>query len=125
MSRQGITTQELAPPVGPYSHAVRAGGLVFLSGQIAHDPRTGTLVEGDVADQTEQIFANFHVVLRALGKSFADVVKTSVFLTDMQGAAQMNAVYARYFEAPYPARSTVAVAALPQGAAVEIDLVVR
>ena len=125
MSREGITTPELAPPVGPYSHAVRAGGFVFLSGQIALDSHTGRLVDGDVAEQTEQIFANLSEVLRAVGKSFADVVKTSVFLTDMKGAAAMNAIYARHFEPPYPARSTVAVAALPQGAAVEIDLVVR
>jgi 2-iminobutanoate/2-iminopropanoate deaminase len=125
MSRQTITTQELAQPVGPYSHAVRAGGLVFVSGQIALDPDTGALVDGDTAQQTEQIFANLDVVLRALGKSFGDVVKTSVFLIDLKDAPSMNAVYTRHFGAPYPARSTVAVAALPKGAAVEIALVVH
>jgi 2-iminobutanoate/2-iminopropanoate deaminase len=125
MSRQGVTTESLAPTVGPYSYAVYAGGFVFLSGQVALDPGAGALVDGDVGRQTAQVLANLEVVLRAAGKSFADVVKTCVFLTDMKDFPVMNAVYARHFEAPYPARTTVVVAALPLGAAVEIDLVTQ
>jgi 2-iminobutanoate/2-iminopropanoate deaminase len=87
------------------------------------DPATGTLIEGDVATQTEQVFKNLGAVLRAAGKSFADVVKTTVFLENMRDFSTMNAVYGRYFEAPYPSRTTIAAAALPLGAAVEIELV--
>ena len=125
MSRQAVASPEIPPPIGPFSHAVSAGGFVFLSGQVALDPQTGALVEGDVATQTERVLKNVGAVLRAAGKSFSDVVKTSVFLTDMKDFPVMNAVYGRHFEAPQPARTTVAVAALPLGAAVEIDVVAR
>jgi len=125
MPREAITTDKIAKPVGPFSAAVRSGDFVYLSGQTAQDPATGKLVEGDAAAQTEQIFKNLDAVLRAAGKSFTDVVRVGVFLTDMADFAAMNAVYARHFDAPYPARTTVAVAALPLGAAVEIELVAR
>jgi 2-iminobutanoate/2-iminopropanoate deaminase len=123
MTRQALTSSEIAPPVGPFSQAVRAGGFIFLSGQVAQVATTGTLIAGDVTAQTEQIFKNLHAVLRAAGKTFADVVRVGVFLADMKDFAQMNAVYGRQFDAPYPARTTVAVSALPLGAAVEIELV--
>lgn len=124
MSRQTIATDKIAPSVGPFSAAVRAGGFVFLSGQIALDPTSGKLIAGDIGAQTEQIFRNISAVLDAAGKSFADVVKTNVFLTDMKDFAAMNTVYGRHFEAPYPARTTIAAAALPLGAAVEIEVLV-
>lgn len=123
MTREALTSTAIAPPVGPFSQAVRAGGLIFLSGQVAQVPTTGKLIAGDVTAQTEQIFKNLHAVLRAAGKTFADVVRVGVFLADMKDFAQMNAVYGRQFDAPYPARTTVAVSALPLGAAVEIELV--
>jgi 2-iminobutanoate/2-iminopropanoate deaminase len=102
---------------------VRAVPSLYVSGQVAIDPATSRLVAGDVARQAEQIFANLEVVLAAAGKSFADVVRVGVYLTNMGDFAAMNAVYARHFAAPYPARTTIGVAALPLGAAIEIDLV--
>ena len=124
MTLTAINSEKLSPPVGPFSQAVRAGDLLFLSGQVGLDAG-GRLVAGGVAAQAEQIFANLAAVLDAAGKGFADVVRAGVFLTDMADFAALNAVYAQHFEQPYPARTTVAVAALPLGAAVEIDLVVK
>ena len=124
MSLHAIRSDKLSPPVGPFSQAVRAGDFLFLSGQVGLTA-DGKLVDGGVAAQAEQIFANLAAVLDAAGKSFADVVRAGVFLTDMADFAALNAVYARYFIEPYPARTTVAVAALPLGASVEIDLVVQ
>jgi 2-iminobutanoate/2-iminopropanoate deaminase len=125
MLREIITTDRIAPSVGPFSAAVRAGDLLLLSGQVALDPATGKLVAGDIGAQTEQIFANISAVLEAAGKSFDDVMKTTVYLMDMKDFAAMNTVYARYFRAPYPARTTIQAAALPLGAAVEIEVVAR
>jgi len=125
MAKDVVTTDRIASPVGPFSPGVRAGEWLYLSGQVAQDPSTGRLVEGNAAEQAEQIFSNVGAVLRAGGKTLADVVKVSVFLTDMRDFQAVNAVYAHHFEAPYPARTTVAVAALPLGATVEIDLVAR
>jgi 2-iminobutanoate/2-iminopropanoate deaminase len=125
MARDAFTTDKIATPVGPFSPGVRAGEFVFLSGQVAQDTVTGRLIDGDATAQTEQIFANLKAVLEAAGKTFADVVKVGVFLTNMGDYPAMNAVYARLFEAPYPARTAIAVAALPLGAAVEIDIVAR
>jgi 2-iminobutanoate/2-iminopropanoate deaminase len=122
MGKDAVTSDKVAPPVGPFSPAIRAGDAVYLSGQVAQNPTSGRLIEGDVTQQTEQIFRNVAEVLRAAGKSFADVVKVGVFLTDIRDFQAMNAVYGRYFEPPYPARTTVGVAALPLGAVVEIDL---
>ncbi|HEX8385426.1 MAG TPA: RidA family protein [Rubricoccaceae bacterium] len=109
--------------VGPYSAAVRAGGFVFCSGQTPLDPATGRLVEGDLADQTRRVFANVTAVLSAAGLTLADVVKSTVFLTTMDDFAAMNAVYAEAFGDHRPARSTVAVAGLPVGARVEIEVI--
>ncbi len=125
MTRETFTTDRIATPAGPFSPAVRAGEFVYLSGQVAQDPATGRLIDGDAEAQTERIFANLTAVLEAAGKTLADVVRVGVFLTDMGDYAAMNAVYGRQFEAPYPARTAVAVAALPLGAAVEIDIVAR
>ncbi len=124
MSRKSFTAAG-ATAVGPYSHAVEAGDLVYLSGQTPLDSATGKLVEGDIAAQTEQCFKNLFAVLASAGLSEADVIKANVFLTDMGDFAAMNKVYATKFSAPYPARSTVAVAALPIGAQVEIELIAR
>jgi 2-iminobutanoate/2-iminopropanoate deaminase len=123
MPRQAVTVPEIAAPAGPFAPAVRAGEFIFLSGQVAQDPHSGKLVAGDVTAQTEQIFQNLRAVLQAAGKSLADVARVSVYLTDINDFARMNGVYARHFQAPYPARTTIGVAALPMGAAVEIDLI--
>jgi 2-iminobutanoate/2-iminopropanoate deaminase len=120
-----ITTDKIAAPVGPFSPAVVSDGSLYLSGQVAQDPVSGKLIGGDTAQQTDQILRNAGALLQAAGKGFADVVKVGVFLTDMGDFQAMNAVYARYFEAPYPARTTVAVVALPLGARVEMDFVAR
>jgi 2-iminobutanoate/2-iminopropanoate deaminase len=116
---------ESAPaPVGPYSQAIAHAGLVFASGQIPLDPRTGKLVSGEIEAQTEQVIANLSAVLGAAGSSLARVVKTTVYVTDLALFARINAVYARHFTGPVPpARATVQVAALPLGAAIEIDAI--
>ncbi|MFI6510850.1 Rid family detoxifying hydrolase [Streptosporangium sp. NPDC050855] len=124
MTRNAITTDELPVPVGPFSVAVHGDNLLFVSGQVAQDPATGKLIDGDTGRQTEQILANLAVVLAAAGKNLGDVVRVGVYLTDMTDFAAMNDVYGRHFTAPYPARTTIGVAALPLGAAVEIDVVV-
>ena len=118
-----IATPEAPAAVGPYSQAIAVGGLLFCAGQIPLDPATGEIVAGDAAAQTERVCANIAAVLKAGGMTFANVVKTTVFLTDMAHFAAMNAVYAKYFTEPFPARSTVAVAGLPRGAQVEIEVV--
>jgi 2-iminobutanoate/2-iminopropanoate deaminase len=123
MRRQAIISDRTAPPAGPFSPAIRAGGMIYLSGQVGQDPVTGRLVEGDATRQMEQVLINVRSVLEAAGRSLADVVRVGIYLTDMGEFQAINAVYARHFEAPYPARTTVAVAALPLGAAVELDLV--
>jgi 2-iminobutanoate/2-iminopropanoate deaminase len=125
MPREAFSSDRIAPPVGPFSPGVRVGEFLFLSGQVALDPATGRLIAGDVAAQTEQVLQNLRTLLGAVGKSLADVARVNVYLTDMKDFGQMNTVYARHFEAPYPARTTVAVSALPLGAAVEIDLIAR
>ena len=124
MARNAITTDKIAASIGPFSAGVQAGGFVFLSGQIALDPASGKLIAGDVSAQTEQILRNIGAVLDASGKQFADVVKTAVFLVDMRDFSAMNGVYSRFFTAPFPARTTIAVAGLPFGAAVEIEALV-
>lgn len=124
MSRKTFTAAG-ATAVGPYSHAVEAGDLVFLSGQTPLDSATGKLAEGDITAQTEQCFKNLFNVLAAAGLNEVNVIKVNVFLMDMANFAAMNAVYATKFSAPYPARSTVAVAGLPLGAQIEIELIAR
>jgi 2-iminobutanoate/2-iminopropanoate deaminase len=123
MPLKPITSDRLAKPVGPFSPAVRDGDRVYASGQVAQDPATGKLIEGGVAAQTEQIFRNLTVLLEAADKSLDDVVKVNVYLTDIATFAAMNDVYAKHFAAPYPARTTIGVAALPLGAAVEIEMI--
>lgn len=125
MQRQGVNCPELPPPVGPFSHLVNAGAALYLSGQVAQDPDTGKLIEGDVAAQTTHIFANLQAVLKTVDRDLGHIVKVTVFLTDMADFAEMNAVYTRHFDLPYPARSTVAVKALPLGARVEIECVAQ
>jgi 2-iminobutanoate/2-iminopropanoate deaminase len=125
MATEAIVTNKIPTPSGPFSPAVRDGDHVYTSGHVGQDPATGKLIDAGVAAQTEQALENLKTVLDAAGKSFADVVKVSVFLTDMTRFAEMNAVYATHFSKPYPARTTVAVAALPLGAAVEIDMIAR
>jgi 2-iminobutanoate/2-iminopropanoate deaminase len=124
MSLTAIRSDKLSPPVGPFSQAVRVAGLLFFSGQVGLDA-SGKLVDGGVSAQAEQVFANLAAVLDAAGKSFTNVIRVGVFLTDMADFAALNAVYARHFTEPYPARTTVAVAALPLGASVEVDMVVK
>jgi 2-iminobutanoate/2-iminopropanoate deaminase len=121
--KDAIATKDAPGAIGPYSQAVRAGGLVFLSGQIPLDPATGKLVEGDVAAQTRRVMENLRAVLAAAGRGFGDVVRTTIFLADLGHFATVNEVYGSYFEAPFPARATVQVAALPRGALVEIDAI--
>ena len=123
MSKQMIKSAKLAPPVGPFSPAVRINGFVYLSGQVGQDPSTGKIVEGGVEREAEQIFAGLGSVLEAAGLTFDDVIRVGVFLTDMASYAAVNSIYARFFHEPFPARTTVAVAALPLGARVEIDLI--
>lgn len=112
-----------APAVGPYSHAVRIGDLLFCAGQIPLDPATGELVPGDTAAQTERVLLNVKAILDDQGLTFAHVVKSTVFLTDLRDFGAMNEVYARYFTSEFPARSTIQVAALPKGARVEIEVI--
>ncbi len=125
MTRHAVTTDRIAKPAGPFSPAIRAGYRLYLSGQVAQDPATGQLVAGDVAAQTERIFRNIEAVLHAAKLSLDDVIKVNVYLTDMKDYAAMNEVYARQFSAPPPARTTVAVVALPLGAQVEIEVLAR
>jgi 2-iminobutanoate/2-iminopropanoate deaminase len=118
-----IYSDKAPPPIGPYSQAIRAGDHLFCSGMIALDPQNGELVGSDAAAQADQALKNLGAVLAAAGMSYADVVKTTVFLIDMNDFAAVNAVYAKYFDANKPARSTVAVAGLPKGARVEVDAI--
>ncbi len=111
--------------VGPYSHAVAAGDLLYLSGQTPIDPATGRLVQGGIVEQTAQCFANLFAVLGAAGLTPEQVIKVNVYLTDMNDFTAMNAVYARQFSQPYPARTTIGVASLPLGARVEIEMIAR
>ena len=118
-----VATDRGPKAIGPYSQAVKANGFVFLSGQIALDPNTQQVVEGDVVRQTERVLENLKAIVEAAGSSLQNVVKTTVFLADMNDFAAMNEVYGRYFVAHRPARSTVEVARLPKDVRVEIDLI--
>jgi 2-iminobutanoate/2-iminopropanoate deaminase len=124
MSKTAITSPELAPPVGPFSQAVGSGDFIYFSGQVGQDPTTGKLVAGGIAAETERVFQNLAAVLKAAGKSFDDVVRAGVYLTSMSDYVALNGIYATHFRQPFPARTAIAVAALPLGACVEIDLVV-
>ncbi len=125
MTRQAISTTNAPAAVGPYSQAIVAGDLVFCAGQVPLDPATGEIHPGTIEEQTQRVLRNVGAVLDAAGVSFGDVVKTTVFLIDMADFAAMNGVYAGFFTDPPPARSTVAVAGLPKGARVEIEVIAR
>lgn len=124
-AHEKVRSDDAPAPIGPYSQAVRSRKTLYCSGQIALDPASGTLVEGDVSAQTEQVMKNLGAVLRAAGFDYDDIVKTTIFLVDMNDFAAVNEVYGRYVEASKPARTTVAVAGLPRGARVEIDCIAR
>jgi 2-iminobutanoate/2-iminopropanoate deaminase len=124
MARKAFSA-EGAISVGPYSHAVEAGGTVYLSGQTPIDSATGKLKEGGIKAQTEQCFKNLFNVLKAAGLTPDDVQKVNVFLTDMKNFSEMNEVYEKQFKAPFPARTTIGVAALPLGADIEIEMIAR
>ena len=121
--RQAVSTASAPRAIGPYSQAVRAGALLFVSGQVPLDPATGQLVEGDIAAQTHRVFQNIGEILKSGGASFDHVVRTTVFLADMNDFAAMNDVYATYFSSPAPARATVQVSRLPKDARIEIDVI--
>ena len=124
MPRQPIHTDRAPAAIGPYSQAVRRGDTVFLSGQIALDPDTGLLIEGDVEAQARRAFDNLRAVCEAAGGTLDDVVRLGLYLTDLDQFARVNAVMSDYFAAPYPARSTIGVSALPRGAQFEVDAIV-
>jgi 2-iminobutanoate/2-iminopropanoate deaminase len=123
VKKTAITSASGARPVGPYSPALAAGGLLFVSGQVPIDPATGQMVGGDIAAQTRRVLDNLGALLAAAGLTFADVVRTTVFLADMNDFAAMNDAYAPYFPEPFPARSTVQAARLPRDARIEIDAI--
>jgi 2-iminobutanoate/2-iminopropanoate deaminase len=125
MKLEHIATQHAPQPIGPYSQAVQWGTELYCSGQIALDPQSGQMVDGDAAAQAQRVIENLGAVLCAAGCHYADVVKTTIFLIDMKDFPAVNDVYEKYFGLTKPARSTVAVAALPRGARVEIDCIAR
>ena len=111
--------------MGPFSQAVDGGGFIYFSGQVGQDPTTGKLVAGGIAAETDRIFQNLAALLKTAGKSFDDVVRAGVYLSSMSDYAALNGIYARHFSQPFPARTVIGVAALPLGACVEMDLVVK
>ena len=123
MSRKIIHTDKAPAAIGPYSQAVRVGDTVYLSGQIPLDPATGLLVEGDISAQARRAFDNLKAVCEAAGGSLSDIARLGLYLTDLDNFAAVNAVMGEYFEAPYPARSTIEVSGLPRGAGFEVDAV--
>ena len=125
LNKTAIVSPELAPPAGPFSQAVTIDGFLFLSGQVAQDPATGKVVEGGISPETERVFLNLSAVLKAAGRSFDDVARAGVYLTNISDFVAMNGIYAKHFGQPFPARTTIGVAALPLGACVEVDLVVK
>jgi len=123
VTKQTISSGGAPKAIGPYSPAVRAGQLLFVSGQVALDPATVQMVDGGIAEQTRRVLDNVGALLTAGGRSFADVVRTTIFLSDMNDFAAVNEIYGQYFPEPYPARATVQVARLPKDARVEIDVI--
>ena len=122
-AKQAISSPTAAPAIGPYSPAIRAGGLLFVSGQIPLDPATGQLVDGDIRAQTTRVLQNIGELLKAGGADFSNVVRTTIFLADIGDFATVNEIYSTYFTPPYPARATVQVARLPRDVRVEIDAI--
>jgi len=123
--KQVINAEDAPKAIGPYSQAIKAGQFVFTAGQIALDPKTGTVIGSDIAAQTERVLENLKAVITAAGASLSDVVKTTVYLTKLEDFAPMNEIYARYFKIEPPARTTVFINVLPKGALIEIDAVAR
>lgn len=123
MSRQIINTPGAPAPIGPYNQSVKAGGFLFISGQIAMDPETGNILSESIQAETHQVMKNLNAILEAAGLDFSAVVKTTIFLTDMALFAAVNEVYAGYFSGNHPARETVAVKGLPRGVNVEISMI--
>jgi 2-iminobutanoate/2-iminopropanoate deaminase len=123
MTKTAITSPDAAKPIGPYSAALRAGELLFVSGQVPIDPATGAMVEGDIGVQTRRVLENVGLLLRAARLSYSNVVRTTVFLADMNDFKAMNEAYSTFFSEPYPARSTVQAARLPREARIEIDAI--
>ena len=123
MSKSAVSSAGAPKAIGPYSHAIRAGNLLFISGQVPIDPATGNLVDGDITAQTRRVMDNLAAVLEAASLSFQHVVRTTIFLADMSDFAAVNAVYGSFFSEPYPARATVQVSRLPKDARVEIDAI--
>ena len=123
--RRAVSTDRAPRAIGPYSQAIAGGGLLFLSGQIPLDPASGELIAGGITEQVTRVLDNLRAVLEAAGSGFDRVLRTTVYLTDLGDFAAMNEIYARYFGAARPARSTVQVAALPKGARVEIDVIAQ
>ena len=121
--RDAVSSRDAPAAIGPYSQAVRAGGLLFISGQIPLDPVSGDVVDGDIAAQTHRVMGSLGAILEAADAGFDDVVRTTIFLTDLGDFAHVNDVYGSYFTAPAPTRATVQVAALPKGVRVEIDAI--
>ena len=121
--KEVISTPKAPAAIGPYSQAIKVGNLVYTSGQIPIDPATGSFVEGGIKEQTRQSLLNVKAILEAAGLMMGNVVKTTVFMADMNDFAEMNSVYSEFFNTPYPARSAVAVKTLPKGALVEIDVI--
>jgi len=121
--REVISTPEAPKAIGPYSQGVRANGLVFTAGQVAFDPKTQQIVDGDISAQTERVMQNLSAILTAAGCGMQDVIRSTVFLKNMDDFAAMNAVYSKYFSTAPPARSTVEVSRLPKNALVEIDMI--
>ncbi|NQW62116.1 MAG: RidA family protein [Deltaproteobacteria bacterium] len=123
MSKTVIQTADAPAAIGPYSQAIAAGGMLYVSGQIPLDPVSGALLEGDTAAQARLVLSNLEAILKAGGCTFADVVRSTIFLIDLGDFAAVNAVYSEKFTAPFPARVTIQVAALPRGSKVEIDAI--
>ena len=121
--RQAVASDAAPKAIGPYSQAIRAGSLLFVSGQIPLDPATGAMVDGDIATQTHRVFANLRAILEAANATFDNVVRTTVYLADMNDFSVVNEIYGTYFSSPAPARATVQAARLPKDARVEIDLI--
>lgn len=123
MKQKVIETTSAPKPVGPYSQAIFSEPYLFCSGQVAIDPNTNEVLKGTISEQAKQVLDNIGAVLKEAGLNFSNVVKSTIFLTDMNDFAQVNEVYSKYFKAPYPARSTIAVSALPKGVNVEIEVI--
>jgi 2-iminobutanoate/2-iminopropanoate deaminase len=123
MSKSAVSSPNAPTAIGPYSSALRVGQLLFVSGQVPFDPATGTMVEGDIAAQTRRVLLNVQALVDAAGLSMANIVRTTVFLADMNDFAAMNEVYKTFFAEPYPARSTVQAARLPRDSRIEIDAI--